>query len=135
MRELNESQFWQWGFQSCTGKQFILVINHRISWIYSCQRKRSRVYVSLQWPHHDNFSRVLPAKSGVSGGSFYLMYRTWEKWMGILGTWLVVCPLKLATSGLFQQNCTLSNLPKIIRSTEVRTPHQNKSKGGSVEGK
>ena len=29
----------------------------------------------------------------------------------------------------FHQNCTLSNLPKIIRSTGVRTPHQNKSKG------
>ena len=108
----------------CTGKPFILVmIYHRISWIYSCQRKCSAVATSRQ------FFTCASCQVWSLWWIFLPMHRTWEKWMGILGTWLVVCPLKLATSGLFQQNCTLSNLPKIIRSTGVRTPHQNKSKG------
>ena len=127
MRELNESQFWQWGFQSCT-------------------LHRKTVYIGDDLPQ-DILNIFVPKKVQCSGhittifhvcvlpsleslvDLFTNVSYLRKKWMGILGTWLVVCPLKLATSGLFQQNCTLSNLPKIIRSTEVRTPHQNKSKG------
>ena len=45
------------------------------------------------------------------------------------GDWTCCVHLNERPGAFFHQNCTLSNLQKIIRSTGVRTPHQNKSKG------